>query len=99
MNKKKSNWVEEVIHSMEGSQKAQPRPEVLAKIQGKLSPLGSALVPVKQWRKYAAAAAVILLINISALMIINKNENVQVSENGNSYMPANTMINTYQIYD
>jgi hypothetical protein len=111
MNSEKEKWFEEVFQSMEGAQKAKPRPEVLAKIERKIaesnqnSQFKPTVISLTQLRKYAAAAAILLLMNASALMYYSQ-ENVSFSENmasvdtqSDSNIYNESYITSFQLYN
>ena len=72
MNTKKSKWTEEILRSMEGSQRAKPDPTVLMKIKGMMPE--NQVTNSLQYLKYAAVLALFLLLNISVLMFLNNQQ-------------------------
>lgn len=99
MNDKKEKWAEEVFQSMKGSQRAKPRPELYVKIENQIAFSKANVVPLYQWRYYAAAAVLILLVNTTALIYFNQNkqvndENVAIMDTYNQ-----SLISSYQIYE
>ena len=77
MNKEKEKWIEDVFQSMKGAQRAKPRPELFNKIENQIYSSNAKIIQNFQWRSYAAAVILLLLINTMALISYNKNREVQ----------------------
>ena len=60
-NNDKEKWIDEVMESMKGSQRAKPDSKLFSKIQSQLHVHNANVVSMRQW-SYAAAAAIILLV-------------------------------------
>ena len=71
MKNNKDKWVDEVINSMQDSQKAQPAPELFAKIEAKIGQPYKKNILINRWR--VAAAILLLVLNGLALRQINQN--------------------------
>ena len=94
----KEKWIDEVLSSMEGSQRAQPRPELYKKIEGKLLAEKGSVVQFNQW-KYAAAAVLVLLINTTALMYYSQNSRLINEEVVAADVYDQSLISMSQIYE
>lgn len=103
MSSEKEKWLEEVFNSMEGSQRARPRPELLAKIENQIGDSKANVIALPQLRKYAAAAAVLLLINASALMYYIQNQDLSSQNiaalNVDADLYDESYINSFQLYN
>lgn len=98
MNKNESDYIEDIIHSMEGSERAKPDPRLLEKIHEQIHDKHT-VIQLSQLRKYAAAAIFILALNASILIFLN-----QKSENETEVVRLNSLqqealINSFQLYD
>jgi len=95
----KEKWMDEVLQSMEGSQRAKPKLELFSKIENQiLAPQGK-VIQFNQWKYAAAAAVLIFLVNTSALMYFNQNvgltnEDVTITDAYNQ-----SLISMSQIYE
>ena len=98
MNDNKEKWMEDVFQSMKGSQRTKPQPDLFVKIQNRIGVGDAKLVSRHQWKYTAAAAVLILFVNITALVYFNQQHQVNYEDvaDGNTY--NQTLISTYQIY-
>lgn len=99
MTEDKEKWMEAVFQSMKSSQRAKPRPELLAKIEDRIKDSTSKVIPLHQWRYAAAAAVLILFANTSALLFYNQYEEVPVAEAVVADAYSQSLISNYQIYE
>lgn len=99
MNKDKEKWIEEVFESMEGSQRAKPSPMLFTKIKERIDSSNSKVAPIYQWSNYAAAVAVVFLVNICALISYNRNEVLPNSNVAAVDMYDEPLITSFQIYE
>ena len=101
-SQEKEKWVDEVLHCMKGSQRARPRPEVFTKIQNQLIISESKVVPIRKWRYAAAAAILILIVNVFALQRLNQSVEWQnsemVTESGTEYY-SHCIVSNFKIYE
>ncbi|MFT5336875.1 MAG: hypothetical protein ACI9YL_000877 [Luteibaculaceae bacterium] len=96
MNTERNEWVEEVFQSMQGSQRIPVPGNLFAKIENQLEESGRTIIPLQIWGSVAAAALVLVAINISALMYYsNSAENTNSVANGTMY---ESPITNYEIY-
>ncbi|MFK7926341.1 MAG: hypothetical protein AB8H47_30620 [Bacteroidia bacterium] len=94
MNNEKEKWIDEVVESMKGSQRAEPRSGLFAEIQGQIT-----AIPIYNWKNYAAAAALIILLNTAVLVLYTRNDKASISE-AESISLYNEPINiSFQIYN
>jgi len=80
-NTKRNQWIEEVISSTTGMKKAQPATDLYQKILSDLDkPYNTKVVrvPVKQW---AAAAILLLAVNISSAIYFTTRESAPEKTN------------------
>jgi len=96
MNKDKNKWVEDVFHSMQGGEQAQPPKDLFAKIERQIKAPEPKIIQLNHW-KYAAAAAAILLVNVLAVIQYQESlENTAVRSDIKDVY-SQTLISTYQI--
>lgn len=99
MKNEKEKWMEEVFQSMKGSQRAKPSAELFAHIQNRIANPEAKPVPMYQWKSALAAAAVILLINITALFYYSQQEGLFYENTSVTDAYHESFISTYQIYE
>lgn len=100
MNIEKDKWKKAVLESMKDSQKAKPRPELYGMVEKQIFSQPIQLIPIHQWKKYVAAASVVLLLNISAIFYYSQNKIIPLSsEMVATYIDSETFITSYQIYE
>lgn len=63
MSKEEDKWMDDVLRSWQGSQRATPHPDLLRKIEERIAPPALRLVSKREWRLGVAAAIALLLIN------------------------------------
>lgn len=99
MNDEKEKWIAEVFQSMQGSQRAQPGPELFEKINAQLMAPRPKVIPMSRLRYAAAAAILLLFLNTSALFYYNNNQEIAVREEGSMESYSQSLISSYQIYE
>ena len=97
MNEEKEQWMEDVFQSMKGSRRAQPRPALLAKIERQID--AAKMIPLQKWRYAVAAAALLLFVNVAALLIYNQNSGEARSEVAAADAYSESLISSFQIYE
>ncbi len=96
MNEEKEQWMEDVFQSMKGSRRAQPRPTLLAKIENQIA--AAKMIPLQKWRYAVAAAALLLFVNVAALLIY-QNTGEARSEVAAADAYSESLISSFQIYE
>ena len=99
MNAEREEWVNEVLQSKQGIRRAKPRPDLFADISDRISTSGGKVIPIFQWKYAISAAAIILLINVSALFYYNKNSNDSYSTIAVEDTYGQSIVSSYQIYE
>ena len=99
MNAEKEKWTEEVFQSMKGSQRAKPSPELFAKIEEQIEVSETKIVSMYQLKYAAAAAALILLLNITVLFTYRNYDVVSYEGTIEANTYSQSLISTYQIYE
>lgn len=92
-------WMENIVHSMKDSKRAQPNSNLFKKIENEIN--NSELKNITRLPiRYAAAAAVILLmVNSSALYMFTKqNQSFQI-HSGLENSENTALITSFQIYE
>ncbi|MEZ4850474.1 MAG: hypothetical protein R3B93_18055 [Bacteroidia bacterium] len=95
----KEKWIEDVFQSMKGSKKAQPRPELLAKIEDQITDSREKVIPMRQWKYAAAAAVVIIFMNVSALLYYNQTAKGTYEDVAAAEVYSKSLISNYKIYE
>ena len=99
MNDEKEKRMEEVFQSMKGSHRAKPSPELFAKIESQIEVSKGKLIPLHQWKYAAAAAALVLFINVTALLYYDQHAGVANEDVAVVDTYSESLISTYQIYE
>ncbi len=99
MKNNQEKWVNEVVESMKGSQRAKPAPELLGKITHQLFDQKAKVLSIRQWRIIAIAATLILALNILAISQLSSNNkavNTQMAEKNSGQQD---IISNYKLYE
>lgn len=98
MNNNKSKWTEDVIQSMQGSQRAVPKPELFIKIQNEINDLRDHKITQRQLRNYVAAGIVIIMINVFIVFVSKHNKSSEAKEilAQSKFKP---IVYSYQMYN
>lgn len=94
----KDKRFDNILNSMQGSQRAKPRPELFDAIQRKIRQPKVKILPMYQLRAAAAVGLLLLTLNVYAFRSLFLNEATQDS---GLVMEGNdeSLISNYQIYD
>lgn len=89
----KELWVNEVLKSMAGSKRAEPKPDLYAKIQSKLSE-GKVvrLIPIRRIKWVAAVACLFIIANIYVFYARQKQTPI------NNKTIDNKIVTNYNLY-
>ncbi|GJM34181.1 MAG: hypothetical protein DHS20C18_31820 [Saprospiraceae bacterium] len=99
MKKDKDKWIADVFDSIKGSQRAKPDPGLFAKIENQIHLPEARIVPIFQRRIAAAAAILILILNVIAMQQyaqINALDNEEFVTTGAS---DQQLISSYKLYE
>lgn len=96
MENDKEKWIELVFSSMEGSQRAQPSPELFDKISEQCFTPERKLSPF-QWKASVAAAAAIIIMNTFAF--IQSIDQAKVTNTSPSNTEEQSLISNYNYYE
>lgn len=99
MENDKEKWFEEVLGSMKGSQKAQPRSSLFAQIESKLDAPTTEIIPIHQWRTIAASAILLFILNFYAAYEFNQSLQTNTTELETDEMYNYQVISDYKIYE
>lgn len=64
---KEETWIQEVLASTEGMQRAKPARDLLSSIEQRIQQTGAKIIPMRRLRMAAAAAILLLMMNVVAL--------------------------------
>lgn len=96
--KNKEQQIDAILNSMNGSKRAKPRPELLAQIQKKIRQPVAKILTMNQLRAVAAAAVLLVTLNVYAFSSLYSNE--ALSENELVLQGDDeSLISNYQIYE
>ncbi len=98
MNEEKEKWIDSSLHSMKGSQRAKPSPDLFANIKRQIVNLDSQIVPLRQWRYAVASAILILTINTTALLCFNQQKQAEEIDATVTNNYDRSLISSFQIY-
>ena len=96
MKSDKDKWVNEVLGSLEGSKRAVPPPDLFARINQKIARPEAKIVPIGSYRLAAAAAVLLLVLNVWVLAqyaqtgALTSNEQVTVN--------SESLISDFNLY-
>ncbi|PWJ55924.1 hypothetical protein CLV98_11218 [Dyadobacter jejuensis] len=90
----------DLFDSMRNSQRAEPRPQLKEEIRQKIMMLtDETVIPISQWRYMAAAAAVLLVLNLSVFVTsLRSNAADQGVLNSDSYAEQ-SLVSNYKLYE
>ncbi len=93
----KEKWIDDVFDSVKGSERAKPSKDLFGKILNEIDVSDASIIPLFQLRMLAAAAIVLLVLNIAILRqnVQNNNSN---SEEWLSEKVEESVISNYNIY-
>lgn len=96
--KTEKNKLQRVLESMEGSQRAKPKPELWGKIEEQIEASEAKLISIQQWR-IVAAAVLLLSLNLFALYDYTKNVAQSSGRTAMDNSATPPLISDYQIYE
>lgn len=99
MKKNKEEWTKEIFLSMEGGQRAKPRPELFLMIEKRIEASTEIFLLPLQMRYAATIAIMILFMNIIALY---RYIEINTTPQDNAFATEayhESLINSYQIYE
>ncbi|MEM1120251.1 MAG: hypothetical protein AAGJ18_07360 [Bacteroidota bacterium] len=99
MKDEKEKWMDAVFQSMQGSQRARPRPDLLAKIENQIAVSKVKIVSLRQWKYAVAAAAIILLMNITALRHFHQPQPMNEEKVVALETYSQSLTSSFQIYE
>lgn len=93
----KEKWIDDVFGSIKGSERARPKSDLFGKILNEIETPNTRIIPLFQLRVIAAAAVVLLILNIAVLRqsIQNSYSNTEVWITENT---EESVISNYNIY-
>lgn len=95
MKKEDDQWVEEIFLSAIQKKDIHPNPELFAKIEANIDKI----TPIRLWKFMAAAAVLLLLVNLVALKTAyssSQSDPYSIEESFTSSMPIQS---NYKLYD
>ena len=99
MENDKEKWVDEVMGSLKGSERAKPAPDLFNRLESQLVKPNAHIVPAFRSRLAVAAAVVLLALNGFALSRYFANTNNMTSEAMVDRTDNQQLISNYKIYE
>ena len=99
MKEEKDKRIEDILNSMQGSQRAQPDLELFAKIEQRIDAPEAKIIPMRQWSYAVAAAIVLLVLNTVALRQFTQSDYSNTSEMVVTQNESRSLISNYRIYE
>ncbi|MEM1323183.1 MAG: hypothetical protein AAGG75_23155 [Bacteroidota bacterium] len=99
MEKDKQQWIDRVLGSLEGSQRAQPRPELFTKIETELFDSEQDIILMPQLRMIAAAVALLVLVNIGLLSQYDQKNGQDSATVVNTSALDRPLLSNYKLYE
>ena len=99
MKDEKDKWIEDVMGSMKGSQRAQPNPELFAKVEQGIDAPETRIIPMRQWSYTVAAAILLLVLNTVALRQFTQSDYSNTVEMVVTKNDSQALISNYRIYE
>ncbi len=99
MESAKEKWVNKVMGSMEGIQRAKPAPDLFAKIEREIASPEGKIISMSQFRVAAAAAILLLAMNIFLLNQYAKSDTSDTSEWVSEVDSNEQLISNYNLYE
>ncbi|MFK8101053.1 MAG: hypothetical protein AB8G15_00960 [Saprospiraceae bacterium] len=99
MKEAKKAWIDAALNSTQGMQRAKPSDELWAKIQANTFSAKVKMIPIQQLRLIAAAAAVLLVMNVMTLRTYFQGENFTGGEPTEEAGETPSLISDYKLYE
>lgn len=99
MESEKEKWVNSVMGSLEGMQRAKPASDLFAKIEREIASPEGKIISMNQLRVAAAAAILLLAMNIFLLNQYAKSETVSSIEWVSEVDSNEQLISNYNLYE
>lgn len=99
MENNKEKWITEVFDSLERSERAKPSAELFAKIESRIQDSQAKIISIPQWRIAAAAAVLVLSLNLFALYDYTQNRVLSSATTTMDNSVPSPLISDYNIYE
>lgn len=87
--------MEDALEQLKKLPRATPPPGLLGRIEARIGKAEAKVIPMKQWRMIAAAACVLVALNVTALTNYLNNASQQTVQYGTI---DNSLISDFQLY-
>jgi len=94
----KEKWIQKILNSTEGYQKSQAPPDLFNKIEQRLDQTTGKIIPIHQWRVAAAAAIILMVLNLFGLRQYIQNNSSDTTTMEQKYASNEPISSTYQLY-
>jgi hypothetical protein len=93
------NWIATVFDSIRGMQRAKPDPGLFAKIEQQLYAPETSVIPMRQWRLAAAAAVLLLVLNVVTMHRYRQSAALSSTELRTDDGSTQQLISDYNLYE
>lgn len=97
MKKKETSTIEQVLRSMQGSRRAQPEPELLDRIEARISDLADREITIR-WPRVAIAALLIIGLNVIGFVQVIQS-NARSKAGVNTTVAGEQLVSDYNFYE
>jgi hypothetical protein len=88
--------LDEAMEQLRKLPRATPPPGLLGRIEARIGKAEAKIIPIKQWRMLAAAACVLVALNVTALANYMDESSGPTAQYDTSY---NVLISDFQLYE
>ncbi|WP_020566659.1 hypothetical protein [Neolewinella persica] len=88
--------LEDALEQLKKLPRATPPPDLLGRIESRLGKVEAKVIPMKQWRMIAAAACVLVALNVTALSNYLNSASQQTAQYDTS---SDALISDFQLYE
>lgn len=99
MKDDKEQWIEDVFDSLKGSKRAKPNDDLFARIETEIESPDTKVIPLRQLRMIAAAAIVLLTLNIGALLQYTQSQKSNYENQVTESSHQTSLISDYKLYE
>ena len=99
MKHDKERWIEEVLESMSGSQRALPDPSLFIKIESNLDNTEGKVIHMSKWYFSVAAAFALMVLNFTAISRFHAIQSDQLSSMTIENQTTDELISSFNLYD
>ena len=99
MEKEKEEWIDGILNSTNKISRAKPSAQLYSKIEGRLFEPEVKLISIQQWRWAAAAALLLLFLNVFALRQYNGEQTQSLTQGYSVESDEQAIVSDYNFYE